>query len=476
MESHTAQRGARTAIVAASGVLALILGGTRVIGLDRSYWHDEIVTVRDFVSAGPREILAGPYIPNNHELFSLLGWVTSSVAGESEVALRLWSAIPFVLGVILVTAWLQARVGVLTAVLYLFFTTLSPLLLDLSRQARGYGLAFLAMSVLIVAALEADRSGRTWTIVAFCLAGTVGTWTLPIFGLAFLATGGVLLSDPALRRRAALGLAASALAIGAWYVPHFADLLTSSRQEYSAPIPWFGIVTAPIDQILIPALLWIEGLAPTPSVVWLPLIAAIALVLFSSPLLRERRTGLILGASVVATFVAVWATRLGLAPRFLSFLLVPLFVFLASGTAHVLARTAARRPSVRTAVAVTLLALAAIQFPPAVTQVMRFPREAHKEAAELIDEQTLPGSTVFAYTHQPPDLAFYLDVPVRALDSSEVVSSVCHAPGPVVYVTQPFSIRRVDVPCLRHTDVRHFRVRQYTRGEGIDVWFVPAGS
>lgn len=63
----------------------------------------------DYVRAGPREILAGPYIPNNHELFSLLGWATSSVAGESEIALRLWSVIPFILGVIVVTAWLHVR-------------------------------------------------------------------------------------------------------------------------------------------------------------------------------------------------------------------------------------------------------------------------------------------------------------------------------------------------------------------------------
>jgi len=62
--------------------------------------------------------------------------------------------IPFILGVIVVTS---PRSGAL----YLFLATVAPLLLDLSRQARGYGPAFLAMSVLIVAALEADSSGRT---------------------------------------------------------------------------------------------------------------------------------------------------------------------------------------------------------------------------------------------------------------------------------------------------------------------------
>lgn len=72
------------------------------------------------------------------------------------------------------------------------------------------------MSVLIVAALEADRSGRTLLIVPFCAAGLVGTLTLPNFGIAFVATGAALLTNSDLRRRAAIGLAASLLVIGAW--------------------------------------------------------------------------------------------------------------------------------------------------------------------------------------------------------------------------------------------------------------------
>ena len=43
---------------------------------------------------------------------------------------------------------------------FLLLATASPLLLDISRMARGYGLAFLAMSVLVVAALEAESTGR----------------------------------------------------------------------------------------------------------------------------------------------------------------------------------------------------------------------------------------------------------------------------------------------------------------------------
>ena len=116
------------------------------LGLDHSFWHDEILDVEEFVREGPGRILAGPDL--NHELFTLLGWATSSVVGESELALRLWSVVPFVAGVALVTVWLHRRFGALSGLLFLFLATVSPLLLDITRQARGYGLAFLAMSVV----------------------------------------------------------------------------------------------------------------------------------------------------------------------------------------------------------------------------------------------------------------------------------------------------------------------------------------
>ena len=101
--------------------------------------------------------------------------------------------------------WLHARLGALAGILFLFFATASPLLLDISRQARGYGLAFLAMGVMFVAALEASRASRGWYLAAFCVAGIVGTCTLPQFGVALVATGAVLITDPRLRLRAALG-------------------------------------------------------------------------------------------------------------------------------------------------------------------------------------------------------------------------------------------------------------------------------
>jgi len=469
----------RREILVLAGYSALGAGliWSRLANLGQSYWHDEIVTVAHFVRGGPGEILYGTYLSNNHELFSLLAWATASTIGDSEIAVRMWSVIPFILGVAGVTWWLHARMGAPTALLYLFFATLSPQLLDLSRQARGYGLAFLAMSALVVAASEADRTGRTWALATFFTAGVVGTWTLPIFGIAFVTTGGVLLINPALRWRTTLGLAGSTLAIVAWYAPHFGALLSGSEQRFGEQIPWAGIVIAPVEQSLLPAFVGIDGKTLTTGFGVFVLIAALIVLLASSPLLRDRRPALILGSGVIVTLAFVWVTRLYLLPRFVIFLLVPLLIFLSSGTARVLAHVGGtRRPGVRAALALTTLVLVAIVFASTATRVTRLPREAHRDVAAIIRDRAPPTVPVFAYTVQPMDLAFYLEAPVRRLGASEVVSTVCDSRRAVALVLQPFSLRPVQVPCLRRAGVRHYRFRQYSRGDELNVWFVPPPS
>ena len=474
--SLTRSRGLRAGSIVAYSALGFILAWSRLTGLGQSYWHDEIVTVVNFVRTGPREILFGNYLTNNHELFSLLAWATSSVVGESEIAVRLGSVIPFIVGVLAVTAWLHVRIGVLAALLFLFFSTLSPQLLDLSRQARGYGVAFLAMSALVVAAAEADRSRRSWAVATFCAAGVAGTWTLPIFGIAFFATGGVLLANPLLRRKMLIGLAAATMAIVAWYVPHADGLLQGSEQRFGDPIPWWGIATAPIDQLLLPAFVGVDGTTLATTLGRIAIVVAASMLLLSSPLLREARTALLLGSGAVATLLVVWMTRLYLLPRFVTFLLVPVLIFLASGTAHVLAGSGTRRLRVRLAVALAALVLVPVVFASTAAQVTRLPREAYSDAAVVIQDQTSPTPPVFAHNMRPGDLAFYLKAPVRAPRASNLASRVCRDQRDVVLVVQPYRVRPIRVPCLRRSGVRHYRLRQYSRGGKIDVWFIPPRS
>ena len=464
----------RVVTTAMYAILVLALVGSRIIGLGHSFWHDEVIAVEGFVRAGPREILTGPGL--SHELFGLLAWGTSVFAGESEIAFRLWSVVPFIAGVALVTAWLHMRVTPIAGVLFLFFATVSPLLLDITRQARGYGLAFLAMSVVIVAALEALRSRRTRIILAFTLAGVVGTWTLPQFGIAYAATGAVLLTDRVLRRRMALGLGASLLAISSWYAPHIGQVRDAARIEDGLKIDTLWLVTAPIDQVLIPAFLWIDGTALVAGLVWLPLVLVAALVMGSSPLAREQRTALVLVAGVVTTVLVLWLGRAYIVPRYLSYLLVPLLVLLATGMAAIFARAPSRPAIVRTVASIVVLGLLAARFVVTAPDVMRLPREAYANAAAIIERES-PAAPVLAYVRNTEGLEHYLGRPVHHLrQPGDVAARVCGGREALVYVMQPFALASVDVPCLSHTGVRHYRFEQYARGDEMNVWLVPPGD
>jgi hypothetical protein len=459
-------------VVAGYVVLGAVLAVTRLVGLGHSFWFDELHFVAYFVRTGPWDIVAGPYL--SHELYSLLAWATAALVGESEAALRLSSVLPFLAGVGVVTAWLHVRIAALAGLLFLFLATVSPLLLDITRQARGYGLAFFAMCVLVVAALEADRTKARGAVALACAAGVVGTWTLPQFGIAFVATALVLLTDRALRRPTAVAGAASLLAIAAFYAPHLQQIHAASETPDGLRIGTAWLVTAPVDQILLPALIWIDGTVAVPGIVWVPLVLAAFAVMASSPLARERGSLLILSSGVAATVVVLWLGRAYVIPRYLSFLVVPLFVLLASGGAVLLGRVTYRPAILRTIVCVVAVAVLAVRFVLIAPDVVRLPREAGRDAADFIDVNAPVTTPVFAYMHLPETLSFYLDRPLRIVRAS-TASRVCEH-GAVVYVVEPFTFQAPDLPCLSRPGAQLHRFRQYARGGEIDVWLVPPQS
>ena len=466
----TSVPGSKVAVVAAYAVLGSALVWSRLFHLGHSFWNDEILMVDGYVRAGAGKILTGPSI--NHELMALLSWVLSSAVGESEVGFRLLSAVPFVLGVLLVTAWLHVRLGALSGVLFLFLATVSPLLLDITRQARGYGLAFLAMSVVVVAALEALETGRVLAVVAMCVGGVLGSWTIPQLAIAFIATGAVLLLDRRTRVSSAVGLTISLAAVVAWYAPHSGAVEGAAQIPDGVVISFPWVVTAPIDQIVLPALIWIDGTALVAGPIWLPLVLLVAIVAAASPLMRHWRSALVLWSGTVLTVVALWIESAYVIPRYLSFLLVPLFIALASGGAAILARITKRQALLRTVVCVVVIGVLAVRFATVAPDVVALPREAHRDVAEVV-EAGPPGAPVFGYMPNPTNLAFYLGRPVVDLQTASVASTVCSQTRAVYYVFQPFDRDAVAVPCLARPGVRHEVFRQYARGDEMNVWFVP---
>lgn len=458
------------------GVLGAALVWSRLAPLDQSLWWDEIYTVVHYVRPGPEEIFLGDYVPNNHMLFSALTWLTSSILGESEIVYRLWSVVPFLAGVALGTAWLRCRHGTLAAALYLFLAAQSPVLLELSPQARGYGLAFLAMSVLVVAGSEAYGSDRRLPVAAFCAAGIVGTWTLPVFALAFGATSVVLLTSPQVRRRLLPWLGASVVAVVAWYVPVLDGLASSSQQESGTQLPWHAPLTAPIRHLLLHSIS--PGQKPVIAIVGAYLVFGVLLAAgMRSAFARSRPMLAVLVGAVLTTYLVLTVARFFVLERFASFLLVPLLMLVALGLASVLLAAVEDRRPARVLVAAmsgVLLVWFGIAFVDSTLKTIRNPIEEYKGVAAAI--ATRPAADRVVVNLWAPDaLRYYLDRPIEAPSPARVQSTVCtRGERGLVYVENGYRTTDVDLTCLEGTGATRRRFRQRCRTERIDVWFVGA--
>ncbi len=460
----------RVATASSYAILGIALLWSRLYSLGHSFWTDEILMVEGYVRPGLRVILTHGL---THQLMAILCWAASHAVGDSEIVFRLFSAVPFIAGVALVTAWLHVRLGSLSGILYLFLATVSPLLLDISRQARGYGLAFLAMSIVVVAALEALRTGRLWAVATMWIAGVLGTWTLPQVGIAVTATAAVLLFDERTRRASAVGLAIVLAATAVWYVPHADAIKTFSDLEDGVQIGFPWVITAPIDQVVIPALLWIDGTALVAGVIWLPLVLVVAIVGARSPFLRKRLTAAALLASPVATVVVLWIVDAYVIPRYLSYLLVPLFIVVATGAARTLQSAGEKKAVVGPMICLVAIGLLAARFVILAPDVVGHPREALRDTAAVVDAGS-PATPVLAYMrHAQANLGFYTERPIEQLDEQHVAARVCNRRRPVFYVEQIDAIEPVAVPCLSRPGARLTVLHQYARGGKISVWLVP---
>jgi hypothetical protein len=307
-----------------------------------------------------------------------------------------------------------------------------------------------------------------------CCAGVVGAWTLPQLAVAFGATALAVALDRRVRLATIIGLVSSVAAIYAWYAPHAGAVHSASQipDGVQIDVPW--VVTAPIDQILLPALIWIDGTALVAGLVWLPLVVLAAAVVAASPLIRERASALVLSAGAIATILVLWITDAYVIPRYMSFLLAPIFMLVATGAARILGGIAERGGALRAVACLVLFAVLAVRFAVVAPDVVGLPREANRDVAEVIAQRT--STPVIAYMRHPENLSFYLNRPVHTAEPAALAATVCKRKSAVFYVFQPFALDDVPVPCLDRTGVEHHRFRQYARGNEMDVWFVPPGG
>lgn len=450
---------------------------TRFAGYGQSLWHDEIYTVQHYISRGPSAAF-GHHGTNDHVLFSVLAWLTVYLPGLGDSAYRLWSILPFIAGVVLTVHWLRRRAGDAVALAFALLATASPRLLALSTEARGYGLAFLAMALMTIAGYEAANEPAARWLSLFVAAGVVGCWTLPTFLLPFAGTSAALLRLRDARRPLLGRLMVACLAIAGFYAISLPALIASSGQRFGVQLPWHAPISGSaleLSAAFIPAAdLRLTGPQPIAVCLVVPLLVAG----WRASRRRMTRLDAVTSAPILLTFIVLTAGRFYVEVRFLSFLLVPLFIWAAFGLEASIARPRTPTRFISSTYVGMIVVIAGFISAWAAITDARLPVEANRDAARAV-ASALEHSRghLVVNTHAPQDILFYLGSSkgLLTIEPSQLQRFLCSQHKmKLVFVQQPYGVRLASTSCLVKDGATVQVFRQRDRGGRISVWTIPA--
>ena len=470
------------ALVAVTGV---VLVWTRLANIGTSFWSDEAHSAYFYAGKGPHAILFGTYVPNNHALYNLLSWVTTGLLGRSEAASRFWSVVPGIAAVAVAAVWAWRRLGMIAATTIVVLATVSPVQWALSTQARGYGLAMLAGTLMLIGAVRAYDRGATRDLVLFSAAALVGIWTLPVFALPAIGQAAVLLCNRQLRRRAAVACAVIAAGSLVFYAPMLGDIVHNANQEYGARLAIVAVVTGAYHHLAAPT---IGTALPTDphgfaneigTFVVIVGLAAVAGV----RLWRDGERALLANVAVpvFGTYLALVVGRFYVQPRFASYLLFHVVVGLAIG-AQTIWDALRRVTAARAVVAVALAAVALVGSARIVHLVeaqAHLPWENNRFVADVAHATGL--DKVFTDTTHPVPFSYYLGEKnvVWLRKPAMHHHEFCKVKKRFLFVNDTYHRDPVDLSCLllRHAVV--LEVPQQTdppirRPGKLTIYIVPA--
>jgi hypothetical protein len=170
--------------------------------------------------------------------------------------------------------------------------------------------------------------------------------------------------------------------------------------------------------------------------------------------------------------LALWLTGTYTVARFLTFLLVPTLIALSTGIAAMIGRPTSKMSILRTVVALTVLAsILAVSVTP-MWQITRLPREAHKDAATLLNRLPDDSTPIYAYMLQPGDLSFYSDRRVQPVSGSAQVNRLCAAGTQFALAVQLWRRAPLHFECSVRAGTQMHVFHQYARSGAIRVWLV----
>ena len=468
--------------------LTTILIWSRMVGLDLSFWNDEVFTVVNYARKGPDAIFFDAYLPNNHVLFEITAWATTSIFGQSETIYRLWGWLPALVATGWIAWWASRRFGHLVATTVLILMVVSPLILQLSREARGYGLCLLAIVGLITQADSALTEFGRSTVWRFASFGLLGVLTLPVFALPYVFFAIPLLFESRIRRRLTVAVAVSGLVALVWYSPMLLEILENASQQYGQPVPWHGFVTFsmlhlvfPVFRLLLPGNPDITLGDPQDdlllTLVWHAV--AWALMALGGRWLWRRSQRMMLASlvlSVIGTYLTMAVFGMWVVDRFVSYLSLPVFVLMALGIkALAESKSAMPRRVVGTALAGMALWLV-LSFIPVADLVTRVPHEALKDAALVANDSG--AKLVVTNASRPVGFEYYLEVAPEILSSTDLEALFCGKQSGYVFLNQVYLAEPLDTSCLEAKSAVQIRLEQRGRGYHLDVWLVglPGGT
>jgi hypothetical protein len=472
-------------LLALAAIVALV---TRLLPLTSSLGHDEALTALRYIAPGPMAMFTD-YTPNDHLLFGLLTWASMQLLPSTEPVYRLWSVIPALAAIVVSTRWMWRRHGPAAGLVLAVAVTASPLVVERTGQARGYGLALLGMVVALMAAVRWEDGDQRRAPLWFATGATVAFCSFPLVALALVGHVLLLARAPERRGRLLRVLLPAAVVSGALYAPVAIDVVRDAAALVANPdVSWTlyritnpGAGTADPDASLIVRVLG-ETSPAVPN--HLPLVAALAGVAvgvsvataalaFWWPRVRSTVLHSLLPAALLVGGVAVGTPY---APRFVVPVVVHLLVPVALSAAWLALRLRPRGVRLIVSGAAILAALATLgaAMHDVVLRVAS-PHDGYRSVADAVDDigaERVYTTSVLAL----PGLLYYLGPdeltvisnggrsglptePGRALAGHVVTPEefervLCRRTGSVAVIEESATSELVDLPCVDSTEVR----------------------
>ncbi len=239
-----------------------------------SMWTDELGAIKYFIARGPLAVITDYSIPRNHILFSLLNSLLPGSALINPLRARVLSYLfACITGGGILWFFVARRRLVEGAVLFCVWG-MNGGLIELSLQARGYGLlCMLAFFMCVFALRYLEQTGRRsyWLLSASAVAGI---YTIPLFAL-FAAPLLLFLCVQKRDLRAFLIAVLSALITAVLYAPVARQLFiatTTYSQRYGQ---FYGSISAVADTFR-------SFVSPFPDWAILLVILAVAILPFAA--------------------------------------------------------------------------------------------------------------------------------------------------------------------------------------------------